>query len=58
MQVGITTRNGTYTLDLIAVRELQKAKHAADAESIFNRFASNVPRADRQEVWNKCDEVA
>ena len=57
MQRAVTTENcGTYVLDLIAVRELAKAKNARDAESIFERFAPDVPRAHRCDVWLACEE--
>lgn len=46
-----------YELDMIAIRELQKAKNAADAEAIFNRFAPHVERRDRCGIWFAVDGV-
>lgn len=54
----ITTENGhTYTLDRIAIHELQQAKRANDADAIFERFASHVPARDRCGVWQAVDDV-
>ena len=46
-----------YTLDRLAVSELQKAENGRDAEAVFNRFAPHVPRCDRGDIWFAVDDV-
>ena len=46
-----------YELEMIAVRELQKADNGRIAEDIFNRFAPHVPRCHRGVVWFAVDDI-
>lgn len=56
--VRIKLENGhEYELEMIAVRELQKANNGKDAESTFNRFACHVPKCHRGMVWFAVDDI-
>lgn len=53
----VTEQGHCHDLDMIAIRELQKAKTGDVAEDIFNRFAPHVPRCDRGGIWFAVDSV-
>jgi hypothetical protein len=55
----LTTENGhTYDLDAPAIRGLQCARNASEAEDVFNKWAPHVAANDRCGIWFAVDDVA